>query len=195
MSGLIFDPVAHTYTLDGAALPSVTTVIKAAGLMPPMFGATEWHMERGRLVHAATHMSDENDLDESSLDPEIAGRVQAWRAFRAGVAGRLTISEIERPRYHPALMYAGTPDRVGTWDAKPCVVDIKSGAPALWHRTQLGAYSAMTLAAHRLGVYLAADGSWKLVTYTDRGDWPVFQSALALWQYRARHGLLAADTR
>ena len=93
----MFDPAAHTYALDGVRVPGVTDVIRAAGLMPDMRFASDWHLERGRLVHAATHMHDEDDLDESQLDPEIAGRVRAWQAFRAEAGARFVITAIERP--------------------------------------------------------------------------------------------------
>ena len=186
----MFDPAAHTYALDGVRVPGVTDVIRAAGLMPDMRFASDWHLERGRLVHAATHMHDEDDLDESQLDPEIAGRVRAWQAFRAEAGARFVITAIERPCASSLPCYAGTPDRVGTWDGRPCVVDIKAGEPADWHAIQLAAYRALTGTVDRLGVYLRADGTYKLVTYAAREDWPVFAGALACYHWRQTRDLL-----
>lgn len=189
MSAFVYQSEGHRYLLDGVEIPSVTTVIRAAGLMPPMFGATDWHLQRGTAVHKATALSDENDLDETTVDPEIRGRLDAWRAFRAATP-QFVIAEIERPRYHPGLRYGGTADREGSWAGRPSIVDIKGGAPAAWHGVQLSAYAALVGAVDRYGVYLAADGTWKVVPYTDRQDVGIFQSALACYQWRDRHGLL-----
>ena len=187
---LTFDPAKHEYRCDGAVVPGVTEIIRAAGLaiVPP--GATDWHMGRGRVVHEATALYDKNDLDESSVDPEARGFVAAYIAFRKTAGADVEIKEIETPRYNRELRYAGTPDRYVKWRGQPAVLELKSGAPEVAHRAQTSAYQGLITCGLRLALYLKSDGHWSLETHKDPNDWPIFVAACSLWHFRHAHGLL-----
>lgn len=193
MSAFVFQSKGHRYTLDGVRLPSVTECIREAGLTPSMDFVSDWHLNRGSQVHAATALFDQEDLDESVLDAALRGRLEAWKAFRAATVADFAITEIEKPRHSPLLRFAGTPDRVGVWRGRPCIVEIKSGKPDPSHGIQTAAYALLASAVERLGVYLADDGTFKVVTYTDRNDAAVFTAALTCWHWRAANGLLTSE--
>ncbi len=187
---LVFEPEGHTYTWHGHRVPSVTQVIVEAGCLPRLGVGMSWYMRRGSALHLAAQMFDEDDLDEASVDPAIAGHIDAYRAFREFTKDDLEILEIEQPGYHPSG-YAGTPDRVISWHGDRGVLDLKTGNKAPWHRLQTAGYLALVPEATvRLVVHLKADGGWKIDRHLDRGDWGVFASARALWQWKERNGLM-----
>lgn len=138
---LIFDPAAHRYTLAGAELPSVTTVLESVGLID--YSHIPWPtrqmaLERGRAVHEAIALDLEGDLDEESADEAgVLGYVQAARAARAEL-GVLVPDAWEQRVYHERWRYAGTLDlRAGK-----VLIDWKTNQAEHWVRFQLAAYAA-----------------------------------------------------
>lgn len=187
---LAFDESTHTYTYEGRRVPSVTQVIREVVLGGHDRPGMEWYMARGSALHLAAQMWDEGELDEESIDPAIAGHLAAYRRFRDDVGDDLTITEIEKPRYHTSG-YAGTPDRVVEWRGDRGILDLKTGSTAAWHRLQTAAYAALAPeATARLVVYLGEDSRWKMDRHKDRSDWTVFSAALAVWRWRERTGAL-----
>jgi hypothetical protein len=186
-----FDEKTHTYTEGGVKLPSVTRIIRAAGLMPPFYG-DEPAMRRGTMVHRACEFHDEGDLDESTVDPAIAGYLDGWKKFRAETG--FVASCIEWRRAHPIYGYAGTVDRIGVFDGRPTVIDIKTGSFDDWMGIQLAAYeglanSTVKIGRHqRLGVVLTAEGKYSVLKFEERSDWPIFLSALSLYNWRKSRG-------
>lgn len=182
-----FDAEAHEYRLDGRSLVSVTQVLDLAGLSggPWPEGASA----RGTAVHLATEYDDMGDLDESSLDPAIAGYLDAWRRFVR--ESRFDASLIEHRAYHQTHLYAGTIDRVGHFgDGKPVVLDIKSGVEHPSHSLQLAAYAFLLdepMRYERMAVYLRPDGSYRLLRF-DRlklaSDFTLFVSALNITRWK-----------
>ena len=173
---LTFDEKEHIYRLGDEILPSVTEVIKGAGLAGD-FMPDPWYLQRGSLVHAASALLDRNDLDESSLDPAIAGYVQGYRNFLKETG--FVPEVIEVPRFNPKLMFAGTPDRVGRLDGEGIVLDLKTGVSRpRWHRLQTAAYVLLSPEhpEKRAALYLAADGGYSLVEHADPNDSPTFMS-------------------
>lgn len=188
---LTFDKLTHAYRWNGQIVPSVTQVIGSAGLSKFHAYMGDWYIDRGTALHEAAQLWDQDDLDEDSVDPEIAGHLDAYKAFREFAKGDgLEIVEIEQPGYH-VRGYAGTPDRVILWHGKRGVLDLKTGSPAPWHALQNAAYLALVPeATERMSLYLQDDGRFTLTYHDDRTDFGVFASALALWQWKERNGLL-----
>lgn len=191
--GLAFDPESHVYRVNGERVPGVSEILKAAGCIPAnMKFIDPWYAERGTLVHEATALWDRGVLEESTVDPEVAGYLEAWKGFRHEVGPGMEIVEVEQRGYHPAYRYAGTKDRVVLWDGRRCVLDLKTGGPLPHHALQLAAYAKLSEATHRYGIHLSQNGSWKLQPYEERSDWSVFAGAAAAWWWRSNHGLLEA---
>lgn len=166
-----FDEATHVYTLDGRRLPSVSQIIK-----PLTFDEYRWipddvlaaAADRGRRVHLATQLLDERDLDETSVEADVAGYLDAYMRFLAETGAE--VIELERQLHHPVLLYAGTLDRVYRIWGKRSLVDIKSTdklLPAVW--PQLMGYDDLRKANGLGGVdehaclHLKPDGTYKYV--------------------------------
>ena len=124
---LTFDKEAHIYRWNGEIVPSVTQILKplsalSYGTIPSAVLAHA--ADRGTAVHNATWFYDQDDLDESTLDPEVAPYVAAYIEWRK-VSG-FEIETIETPVYSERLRYAGTPDRVVRKGRKEGILDIKT---------------------------------------------------------------------
>lgn len=193
MNSVQFDEATHTYTEGGKRVPSVTRIIRAAGLMPTFYG-DESAMHRGSMVHRACEFHDQGDLDESTVDPKITGYVAAWTKFRAET--RFDPADIEWRHSHPIYKYAGTVDRIGSFDGRPTIIDIKTGSFDDWMGIQLAAYEGLIHAPvnsrryRRLGVLLTAEGKYSVRQFDERSDWPIFLSALSIYNWRKSHGRL-----
>jgi hypothetical protein len=195
-----FDAVAHAYSINGQPLPSVTRVLDPAMKWGPISDdVLQRASERGSAVHMAceiidlAHQGIGEPLDWTTVDEEIAGYVRAWEKFT--VLNSPTWDEIEQPRAHRLLGFAGTPDRVGVINGEPLVLDIKSGAKLAWHGLQTAGYKCLCVGPHptvtlgRMSVYLLPSGDYRISRHTDPSDLPTFLSLLNLYQWRNKHGL------
>lgn len=178
----------HRYTLDGAPLPGVTSVLEDAGLLD--FGranqtSLEIARERGRIVHKLTELDDEGDLDDESIEPGFAGYLEGWRRFRREC--ELILIGVEQKVWHRTYRYAGTRDRRAIVRGVATTLDIKTGARQRATGPQLAAYQAADPEAKndkRLGVYLQDDGRYDLEHYTGKSDLSVFLAALTLYNFK-----------
>jgi len=185
MPELQFNPESHVYTLDGKTLPSVTTIIKEAGLIDTTW-FTDGAATRGTYVHQATELLDRDDLDETSLDPALVPYVDAYKRFKADTG--FYISGIEKRIHNATYGYAGTLDRVGKFpgDSIESIIDIKTGKPEKWHGLQLAAYRLClgNELRKRFGLYLSDSGIYRLERYTDRQDIQVFLACLTIYKFK-----------
>ncbi|MBU5626506.1 hypothetical protein KQI82_06180 [Oscillibacter sp. MSJ-2] len=166
---LAFDEAAHTYTLDGKRLPSVTEVCRflSCDYQSNRPWLARLAAERGTAIHGACALIDYGE--EAEERPELAGYLAAYRLFLKDY--RPDWDLIESPIGDAALGLAGTPDRCGTlYDGRRCILDIKTGqlhSAAL--RAQLTGYARLLrrwrpeLAPEVLyGLRLCADGTYEL---------------------------------
>lgn len=176
----------HRYWFDGRELIGVTATLKAVGLID-----TEWFTEaaqlRGTYVHEACCLVDDNDL--GAIDPAIAPYVAAYETFLRDAKPDWAF--IEQRVCDPAMGYAGTLDRCGFLNGKWIVADVKTGPESAWHSLQLAAYARLVphasgLKPDRYGLYLRADGTYRLRQFTNRNDERVFLAALSIAQWKQR---------
>lgn len=118
-----FDPVTHTYTIDGRKVPSVTQVLND---LLPCFQASEWHLQRGTAVHACAAMIARGV--EFEHDQQIDGQVRACKRFFAEV--KPIVFEVERQVYCAKYGYAGTFDIECCFENRVCLVDWKASFSA-----------------------------------------------------------------
>jgi hypothetical protein len=200
-----FDAAAHVYTLAGVQRPSVTQILKDAGLIDTTW-YTDEARERGRAVHLATQFLDEDDLDWDSVLPPYRGYVAAWERFKQ--EAHFVISRdsngkllIEYLLFQPLSGYCGMLDRVGTIGATEYLIDIKTGDPQDWHGYQLAAYSQCLANPHsrkRMTVHLRANGSYSAREHALTAfpyDWQVFAAAAVVWHAKHRRRSSHAYTR
>lgn len=195
---LVFDPIAHTYTADGARLPSVTQVI-ASALGNAFANVPDHVLEHkrriGEATHLACHLDDLGDLDEASVHPEVLPRLEAWRAFRDETGFEVLLSE--QPLSHP-LGYAGMPDRYGLLAGARANVDLKTGLPGLRAGLQTAAYAALIdhelgaddVPMRRFALHALPNGRYRMTEYTRPGDWRDFLACLAVHNLKEKlaHG-------
>lgn len=186
---LQFDAETHTYTVDGRVYPSVTQIIKAAGIIDDT-RFNEEATNRGTLIHYATAMYDLGKLDEAGVPDDVRPYLEGWERFLRET--KCEIVSVEKRVYHPTWEYAGTLDREVRLHHRDGLLDIKSGTPQAWHTVQSAGYAiASGRYCKRYGVYLDANGGYKLESHDDDpGDQRLFMSALAIFQFKQSKGLL-----
>lgn len=147
---------------DGRRLVRVTAALDAAGLVPPMPNATDYHFARGTAVHEAVRLDAAGRLDAKSVHPDVAPYLESWRAFQRATRAVTVIAE--REVRHESAGYAGRLDAVMVLGSNLALVDFKCGAPADWHRIQTALYflalrtEAVMRPTHRGAIYLHGDG-------------------------------------
>lgn len=184
---------AHEYAWNGKRVPGITGVLEAEGVsdfsgMPR--DLREISLERGHFVHSACEFDDRDDLDEATVDPAIAPYLAGWRKFMLDASPVWTV--IEQMAYHPRYGYAGQPDRAGTIQRKPWVVEIKSGAPGRGVGLQTAAQAHLLFPegdadrkVKRGAVWLKPDGTYQLIECLERSDFGVFCAALTVHNWKA----------
>jgi hypothetical protein len=184
---LTFDASTHAYSANGQVLPSVTQVLKHAGLVsyahiPQDVLARASH--RGKWVHAKCQAIDDG-LDLPGMPEEYQPWVDAYLRFKADTGFALELNEFRA--YHRKFLYAGTMDRTGilrSLGTHRWLIDFKTGIYLPGHRYQLAAYAALLREPRlykRAILQLCGDGSYRLHSHPngdfDR-DFGVFRSAL-----------------
>ncbi|MBI5193251.1 MAG: hypothetical protein HZA08_07410 [Nitrospirae bacterium] len=192
MNNFRFDSETHTYWMDNRKLPGVTGILTDAGLIN-----TDWfqeeHANRGTAVHTACLYWLQNDLDEESLDPQLAGYLEGFKEFMHKSGFSPEMSLVEKPRYDALKLFAGTPDLPGYMNSLPVIIDIKSGGVYPYHALQLAAYKILLRvngfqALKRYVLQLRPNGSSKLHEFKDINDEGVFLAALTLYQWKYKNG-------
>lgn len=216
--GLTFEPTTHTYTLDGRRVPSVTGILRHAGLIdfasvpPPILEAAR---TRGTTVHAAVHYFNENDLDLDAFVrdfPDWLGYLEAWFRFTDQRAFRAVLNErrVASRRYQ----VAGTADCFGYLDGQAVLLDFATGRPQdVAKDLQTAAYYALALewagdgddpelatflansrgGLRRYGVALRKDGTFGVEPYTGTADFRDFLTLVAAQRIAASRRAAIAD--
>lgn len=202
---LTFEEEPHIYRVDGRVVPSDTQVLKAVygDLCWPW--ASEFAMERGRLVHHALHLWIIGDLDPKRLSDYIAGYVASGIRFLE--ESGFEIATIDGKKATEVRMYseiydfAGTADLFGTLNRRRCNADWKTGEPGWVAGPQTWGYTALwqemtgEVIRDRYAVQLDADGGLpKVIPYKDhKNDQADFLAALRVMQRRQILGEQVAD--
>ncbi len=193
MSTLVFNEEKHEYSVSGVRYPSVTQILAPLVDYSQVPRAVlERARKLGQAVHRMTELFDLDDLDMDDLADELRPYLTAWIKFRAETG--FVPETIEKRLYHPALRFAGTPDRSGLINRRRAVIDIKKMlylGPVIG--LQLAAYQELfekngTHVEDRYALGLRADGTYRLQPYTDKSDWPVFLSLLTTRNWKEKHG-------
>jgi len=180
-----FDAEAHEYFLNDRRVVNVTSVLND---LLPGYRASDWHMNRGKAVHAAAALIARRKLFE--FDARIGGQVEACRKFLREVQPE--ILAVETQVYSERYQYAGTLDLACKIDGKRLVADYKASlTPSTIY--QCAAYALACPEQkinHGIGIELHADGTYRLSEMWDlkrpKQEW---LSLLTTFNIRARLGL------
>jgi len=187
---LTFDQPSHTYRFMGAVVPGVTSLLRPlssfAGIAPAVLEAKA---KLGRDVHAACEYDDQDDLDEDFLEPDVAGYLKGWRAFRRDT--HCTVLAVEKRVFEPMLQYAGTLDRLLLIEGVRWLVDLKTcfttpvtaGPQTAAYLRALGDTSITRRAALRLRL----DGTYRFDPLEGVDDWSAFMACLTLHRFKESH--------
>lgn len=150
---LAFDRELHVYRLNGAVVPSVTTVLRQAGyvewyrdltekIAEGEFGAADGvyaliqrgqrlkaARKRGQDVHNLMHFVLEDDLDEDSIDEQYRGYLESGKKYLDAYVKEMFRAECRV--WSVRHWYAGTLDLLGVHaDGHVCLWDWATGDPA-----------------------------------------------------------------
>jgi hypothetical protein len=195
---LQFDAERHIYSVDGRAIPSVTQILEACGVVDYSYLPPETRkmaLARGSAVHLACQFDDEGDFDEASA-PELLPYVEAWRRFCAEQG--MTFLDIERRVYSAKYGYAGTLDRIGTNGRDDlCLIDLKTNSSEGWVRLQTAAYAGALDEPRRYlrgCAELHKDGTYRAMWFPAaewQKDFSEFLACLAVLRLQERFGVRA----
>lgn len=193
------------YRVRGERVPSVTEVIGLAGLSSiedviAKAGAAvvERAAVRGKAVHAYCELVDlDPGFDLEAVPESLRGYVAAYarfveeHRFRPVLSEEVVVSE--------ALGFAGTLDRLGEYQGRPTLIDIKTPATACpaWP-VQTAGYAIAVFEQYgqlvdRGSLQLQPNGRYRLHTHPDRADADLFLAALRVAQHRLAHGLATLE--
>ena len=167
----------HIYTDEtGTVWPNVTSILSDVGVVDKKW-FTERSCIRGKMVHLATALYDMDNLNEDSVDPVIEPYLDGWIKFRS--ESGFVPDMVEKIVWNETYRYCGTLDRTGEMNGKSVLVDIKSGTVQPATALQTSAYDGCLDDIYkRYAVELHDNGTYKLIPYKDRNDWPVWLGCL-----------------
>jgi len=192
---LHFDADAHIYTLNGRRLPSVTQVLQQLEALDGIPADVLEHARiRGQHVHEAMALLVRDDLDWSSLDAELVPYIEGGKRFLE--ESGLTVIASELRVACSRIGCAGTLDLLAHWRNSEALIDWKATfamPPTVGPQTAAydRLYQSMfggrsTKHRRRYCVQLKPNG-YKVYPLTDPADWSIFQSALNIHHWRAKH--------
>lgn len=169
---LTFDPVTHTYLVDGIARRSVTGILSDAGVIDKKYFNAR-AARRGSAVHEGIRLMLLDCLDWSSVDPQIEGYIKA--AKKAIEELQIKPLEIEQIYYHDELEFCGTMDLIDEKCGFVNITDWKTGIELInYERLQLAMYQMLfefnnpgAKIYKRRSIHLTARGTYKVSTYLD----------------------------
>ena len=178
----------HVYTVNGVKKPGVSEIMEAAGLIDRTW-FNEHACLRGQYVHRAIQLHHTDGLDRASLDAEILPYFAGSRVFLRQSGFRPVL--VETPMHDPIYDFCGTPDLIGWLGDRLVLIDVKTGAPADWHKIQTAAYQHLAggrvegmRIASRVGLYLSDTGRYTTREYVHRNDISVFLAALTILNFK-----------
>lgn len=191
MSDLLqFDAATHTYRLCGMVVPSVTRIlaplVDLSGIRPEVLEAKR---DLGSRVHYACQLSDEDDLDEDSVEADVEPYLAAWRRFLRESGAKVLANE--QKVGDPMLMVAGTLDNILLMSGTKWVVDKKTSfATPISAGPQTAAYQRLNgdnSVTHRGVLRLRPDGTYRFDPRNGPDDWSAFMACLSIYRFKEKN--------
>lgn len=189
----IYNEETRVHTFGKQIIPSVTQIIAPLcdySRIPPK--TLERKRQLGIHFHDAIFLRLQNNLDDSSLHPDI---VKSMKAFDAFLADQLTTDRclnIEAPMIHPNLKYCGKPDLVADQRGTSVIYDWKLRSyNKITDPLQMAAYKELyTNVTDLIVVCFDLDGNYKVHHAFNIQAWPVFRKMLDRWKSEQKFNLL-----
>lgn len=136
-TALTFDAELHSYQLNGITVPSVTQVLRSV-FPVHYYNATQWHMDRGTVVHQYAAMVAQGRMfapPDVRIQPQVDA-LKSWFKLRKPYTCK---AEVQLFKATP-ISYAGTCDLICWIDGVQTLVDWKASKSAL-DQWQIGGYA------------------------------------------------------
>jgi len=185
------------YRIDGRRVPSVTEVLRIAGLVDLSAiqrDVLETARQRGQSVHTWIDGMNRGLLDGTPQEEEIAGYVEGYRKFL--VDARVTVEGSEVQVVSAVYGFAGRLDLLASLNGDPWLIDVKATAAVPKEACiQTAGYRIAHGEKRKRGVlHLHRDGGFALVAHrNDREDEHDFLACLRLVYLKLRLGLAALE--
>jgi len=189
---LRFEEKTHTYYWFDKPVMNVSTALKARYYREMELYSNEEALIRGKYVHLATALYDNDNLDEDTLDPLIRNFWSQWVAFRESTG--FVPDLVETRGYNSRYGYAGTLDRTGMLNGNKILLDIKTSKTkhklSKAVKLQTAAYSELDNVkeagpyAGRYGVLLTPDSFDLQGPWVSPNDFAVFVYELVGQKYK-----------
>lgn len=200
MADFTFNPETHEYFVDKVKYPSVSEIIKSAGISDfsnVRADVLEAACKFGKAVHKATELWDAETLNEAKLSEPLKPYLECWKRFVVDYKVKVLWSE--RQLYSPLWKFAGTLDRVAEVNGKMCILDIKT-SKSLYPSVaiQTAAYKKLwednfkdkEMQIKKRYCVRLTEKLAKVDQLKEKTDESVFLSALQLYRFRERNRLL-----
>ena len=196
----------HRYWVAGKEFPANTAILEDQGItnldgIPPERLARKSAL--GTAVHYAIHLHNQENLDESSIHPEIAPFFSAYKKFAE--VNRFEPRHTELMLHSPKWGFCTTLDLQGpfVWKQKEieAIIEIKctwnmNASNAIQTAAQQIAYEenfpGMKIKG-RFGLQLKGTGNYEILEYNDLNDNQVFLGALVCHRWRLDHNLIKKE--
>jgi hypothetical protein len=158
---MTFDPILHEYRDGETIIPSVTQILKAAGLIDDRWFTAEAR-ERGSAVHSLCQRyangERRDDLGRELSSLEYVNALAAW--FRARKPYAIATEQMIEGCID-GHRYAGTFDLIAEVGKMVWLIDYKTGPGMKWHPAQIAAYALAVNPDRCMMLHLRADGTYK----------------------------------
>lgn len=209
---LTLDEETHRYYLGRQRIPSVSEVLRQAGLQPDYGSIPSWILSRaaarGTAVHEHANKIITGGFDILDVDEECEPYVDAFISWLVDNGGEDAIAStvyaeemlcVDRDILF-GVQFAGTVDWVFEFNDGYMIIDFKtSKKQSIFHHVQVEAYIELvknsTDSAYdvRGGVlYLSENGEHELVDTEPTGMW---SHALTTFSFKMRHGEIGGYKR
>lgn len=193
MDRLTFNDDLHEYRYDGKVIPSVTQIIKEAGLSD--FGMVNPDLllraiNFGKAVHKVIELDFKRTLDLESIDANIAPYLSAWDKFVKDFQYKPSCFEFRS--MNEVLRIGYCIDSVGVIGEHSAMVDVKTGSPKPADIIQVCAYGKVYPSDRLLIVYLD-EYEYKVYEIKraerKKGE-QIFIACLTVYNFKKTKGLL-----
>jgi hypothetical protein len=190
---LAFDEASHTYTWKSQPIPSLSSILEAAGLTAHLARIPRAILERkaaiGEELHAAAALIfDGAEQEEIDVDPAVVPYFEALKSFLNSGRWRYERCEAIRSGSIRGMRWGCRVDGLGLLDGEPTILELKTSlepSPS-WPIQLAGQWLTLRKPKdwpcwRRVVVQLKKDGSYKLYEFNDdAADRRMFVAALTL---------------
>jgi hypothetical protein len=158
---LEFYPALHEYRDGETIVPSVTHILKMAGIVNDQFFNSDEARDRGTAVHEfCERYAQGRRVDNSGRRLDSLEYVNAFAAWLQKTGAYAISTETTVDHTIDGFRYCGRYDLLAEIRGRRVLVDIKTGSPAKWHLIQLAAYSLAANPGMAMALYLKPTGKF-----------------------------------